>query len=137
MSDAITDEIEHGEPTARHRRLVESSPAAEAKQERAHDIQDCVSHSAYVLGLIDITTSHPCQDPELAERVAARVHEWTNDGTWQRIKDEDERRRREERGSRTPSHKTEGPPRTGPMSAERPVASDREGTDTERRLNGP
>ena len=69
---AITDVIEHGEPTPRHRQLVQDFAPAEAAKEREADIQDCVAHSAYMLGLIEITTSDPCRDPELADLAAAR-----------------------------------------------------------------
>ena len=98
---AITDAIEHGEPTPRHRQLGQDFPPAEAAKERMADIQDSVAHSACMLGLIELRTSDPCRDPELAELGAARVHKSTQDGTWERIKGEVQRRRRDERRSRT------------------------------------
>ena len=119
VTDAIEHEIANGEPTSRHQRLVTARSTQEAASERERDAQDCASHVAGRLGLIELKTSHRCRDPELAERVARRVAEWTADGTWERIKGEDERRRREEREKMKPSHTILTPPRTGPTSAER------------------
>ena len=117
---AIEHELANGEPTSRHQRLVAGRRTMqEATQEREQDAQDCASHVAVLLGLIELKTSHRCRDSELAERVARNVEEWTGDGTWERIKAEDERRRCEEREKMRPSHKIRRPPRTGPTSAER------------------